>query len=164
MNADERRASKAELSKKAAKQQQKAVRHGPCHVEGCTGVGSKMCSRCRKVGYCSADCQRKDWNTHKEECKSNLPTFVNSITKKEIATYPVGTVIEMVGGTAPFKAKIRKFNRPGEGRPNDSTVEGLATYSLQSCNDDDEVDGGGEVWDEACEDVHDKHSWKRIIK
>ena len=28
----------------------------------------KKCARCRTVYYCSASCQRKDWETHREEC------------------------------------------------------------------------------------------------
>ena len=42
-----------------------------CRVCGKDGKGSKQCSRCTCVYYCSVDCQRKDWkeNGHKEECK-----------------------------------------------------------------------------------------------
>jgi hypothetical protein len=28
-----------------------------------------VCSRCRKVLYCSVECQRVDWPTHKTSCK-----------------------------------------------------------------------------------------------
>lgn len=27
------------------------------------------CSRCKIVGYCNRECQRKDWPKHKLECK-----------------------------------------------------------------------------------------------
>lgn len=72
-------------------------------------------------------------------------------------TYPIGTKLEMVGGTSPLLIKIRKFNPPGTGRPSDSTAENLATYSVQSCGDED-----SEVWDEPCEDAHHPQSWKRV--
>lgn len=29
----------------------------------------KKCSRCRNATYCSVECQKQDWNRHKEECK-----------------------------------------------------------------------------------------------
>lgn len=29
----------------------------------------KRCSRCKQVKYCSAECQKRDWNEHKNICK-----------------------------------------------------------------------------------------------
>jgi ubiquitin carboxyl-terminal hydrolase 36/42 len=50
-----------------------------CQV--CTNSGSKQCSGCKMVRYCSAACQRKDWNTgHKAKCKDlKLSGTVNSV-------------------------------------------------------------------------------------
>lgn len=39
----------------------------------CRGRGKpklKECGGCKKVRYCSAECQKKDWKTHKLKCKS----------------------------------------------------------------------------------------------
>lgn len=34
----------------------------------CEGESKYFCSRCKKVKYCSAECQKKHWTTHKTEC------------------------------------------------------------------------------------------------
>lgn len=159
LNDDARREAEAKLSSKAAKKDQKNVRKSPCHKEGWMNTGERLCSRCRQVGYCSKECQRSDWTNHKSHCKASLPTFTNSLTKQVITIFPIGTVVEMVGGVRPFQAKILKYNLPGTGRPNDSTANDLATYSMKQVNADD---GNTEVWDEPCEDVHDKHAWRKL--
>ncbi|XP_056844642.1 ubiquitin carboxyl-terminal hydrolase 19 [Raphanus sativus] len=39
-----------------------------CHV--CGKLTTKKCSRCKSVRYCSAECQKSDWNSgHKRQCK-----------------------------------------------------------------------------------------------
>merc|ERR1712137_341236 len=42
-----------------------------CDVCGATEWGSKLCSRCKKVYYCTRYCQVRDWPTHKTHCKAN---------------------------------------------------------------------------------------------
>lgn len=41
-----------------------------CANRNCSNVGSKKCSIC-KTRYCSKACQKQDWPTHKEQCKSD---------------------------------------------------------------------------------------------
>lgn len=154
INEDQRRASKAELSHKAAKTE----RSKPCRAQGCNNSSTMVCSACKAVRYCSKDCQKKAWKEHKKQCAKNLPTFVTSIGKKTIQTYPVGAKIEMVGGTSPLQAKILKFNPPGTGSSSDPTATNLATYSLRPTG----ANKSEEVWDEPCEDVHDEGSWRQI--
>ena len=38
-----------------------------CHA--CNGKGLKRCSQCRVVFYCSGDCQKTHWCSHKKACK-----------------------------------------------------------------------------------------------
>ncbi len=33
------------------------------------GVGVKL-GRCKKISYCGAECQKKDWKRHKQDCVS----------------------------------------------------------------------------------------------
>ena len=40
-----------------------------CHV--CCKLAPKRCARCRRVRYCSSECQRLDWQTHKLRCSSS---------------------------------------------------------------------------------------------
>lgn len=156
MNAEARRDSEAQLSSTAARREQRQTEKAPCHAPGCEEVGASLCSRCRKVGYCSKEHQRADWGRHKKECKPSLPSFTNSISKQVVASYPVGTRVQMVGGMSPLTAKILKFNPPGTGRPSDSSAENLATYTLKVVGESD-----AETWDEPCEDVHE--DWQRLF-
>ena len=56
---------------------------GDCAV--CDKLAKSFCSICKHVFYCSRDCQRKHWNTHKEDCKSlaKLPYRVRIELKQQ---------------------------------------------------------------------------------
>lgn len=42
-----------------------------CDADGCTKGAANQCSRCKRVGYCSKECQLKDWKArHKAACNS----------------------------------------------------------------------------------------------
>lgn len=43
-------------------------RCGDAKAKGSATKGLMQCSRCKKVKYCSADCQKADWKTHKLWC------------------------------------------------------------------------------------------------
>lgn len=36
----------------------------------CSNLTSKCCNNCKKIMYCSKECQEKDWSQHKEFCDS----------------------------------------------------------------------------------------------
>ncbi|KAG8628327.1 hypothetical protein KVT40_004200 [Elsinoe batatas] len=46
------------------------VKKEMCNACYSTDGQFKACSRCKKVKYCDAECQRKDWKTHKKVCVS----------------------------------------------------------------------------------------------
>ena len=40
------------------------------HCPMCKKVAENKCTACKEVFYCSRECQKKHWKTHKIECKS----------------------------------------------------------------------------------------------
>ena len=40
----------------------------PCDFGNCQKDGSKRCSICKTVHYCSTECQKKDWKEHRILC------------------------------------------------------------------------------------------------
>jgi uncharacterized C2H2 Zn-finger protein len=39
--------------------------------DGCDAAGGNLlrCGRCKKVSYCSKECQRAAWKSHKKKCE-----------------------------------------------------------------------------------------------
>ncbi len=51
----------------------------PCKVCSKTGENMQQCSACKSVHYCSIDCQKLDWKSHKTACfKVNQVYFSNT--------------------------------------------------------------------------------------
>ena len=48
----------------------------------CDAPATKRCSRCQKVWYCSAECQRFDWKKHKPVCDSEFQMSQYELHKK----------------------------------------------------------------------------------
>ena len=40
----------------------------PCDFGDCKNDGTKRCSICKSVHYCSVECQKKDWKEHRTLC------------------------------------------------------------------------------------------------
>ena len=47
---------------------------GVCASQECSKAGNLSCSGCGTVGYCSAECQKKDRKQHEVNCKKTAPT------------------------------------------------------------------------------------------
>ena len=44
------------------------VQKQKCMKCGLEGESVRRCSRCKKISYCSPECQRADWKQHKKNC------------------------------------------------------------------------------------------------
>ena len=56
---------------------------GMCEIKECSKPGNLCCSRCKTVGYCSTECQKKDWKQHKVNCKQTEPSEQDGISGKK---------------------------------------------------------------------------------
>ncbi|XP_067995429.1 tudor domain-containing protein 1 isoform X2 [Melanerpes formicivorus] len=70
-----------------------------CHH--CGLPGSRRCSRCKQITYCSSDCQRKDWQAHSVVCKTIKDNLCNdnggtlpAVTKKIVYFKGNSTAVE----------------------------------------------------------------------
>ena len=65
---------KLSCSENGTKEQIESKSTGVCASQECSKPGNLRCSGCRTVGYCSAECQKKDWKQHKVNCQKTAPT------------------------------------------------------------------------------------------
>lgn len=82
----------------------------PSEGQGSTSAASKLqrCSACKVVRYCSGACQRRDWPTHRDECKAlkamqQLHTFRSALRQqRQLDQRLAGLQARTQGGSAPF--------------------------------------------------------------
>jgi hypothetical protein len=104
-----------------------------CARPGCNEVGSQGCSACLKVFYCSAECQKTDWKSHKIMCRlmKLMPDVLQPFS------IVLSTVREIVNQTEAQVAKlgqqkyIRLLHHAARftNRQFGKRVEGSSTYS-----------------------------------
>ena len=73
---------------KVTKTAESAAPAAKAKCANCGKEGAKMnaCSVCKKVGYCSRDCQKQDWQFHKRVCKKPEPKKQPKGPKKQHAS------------------------------------------------------------------------------
>ena len=59
----------------------------------CEEKATKICGGCKVTSYCSADCQKGDWDLHRRECSKKVLEKIGEITRKiqQDGTYDIYT-------------------------------------------------------------------------
>jgi len=60
------------------------VTSGACGNVGCQRLATLLCTQCAAVVYCSPECQREHWRTHKVECRAALAEMKRSISSRAL--------------------------------------------------------------------------------
>jgi hypothetical protein len=76
-----------------------------CAKYGCNELGSHLCGACKHELYCSIDCQKNDWKTHKKTCP-----FLKRTTTEIL---PFNELFDVIGGLEMPHRILMKFNDEG---------------------------------------------------
>ena len=81
-----------------------------CHATGCCNLGTLKCGKCKIVRYCSKECQKVHWSTHKLTCKKDKTADskrlrINIACSDEpdefIDVLPIGTKVSLISTGRP---------------------------------------------------------------
>jgi hypothetical protein len=87
-----------------------------CHI--CKNQSVYKCSNCKKVEYCSKECQRADWDEHKYNCEERLNGYyrnyisyskVAKYLKQAITTTKCDNIFSIGSGTGDVEFKVQKY-------------------------------------------------------
>ena len=129
-----------------------------CDRPGCDSRDGKSlkCGGCLSVRYCSTECQRLHWTTHKNECKRTEHVSIGTTCGNTIQLYPIESKLkcpDRSGNDRPLFGRIISYNRGtgpysgGVQRYIPNSEEYLPSYTIKF---------KGDVGCEKvlCEDVH----------
>ncbi|KAF8050401.1 hypothetical protein N665_1978s0004 [Sinapis alba] len=83
----------------------------------CKNLTTKKCSRCKSVRYCSAECQRSDWNSgHKLKCKVFKSTDSSPVRRDDLGSKAslFGNSSASKTASSPKLSQIKAIIKPGD--------------------------------------------------
>jgi hypothetical protein len=73
-----------------------------CARPGCFNKGVNRCTSCLREPYCSGDCQKDDWKSHKLICK-----ILKTLSNKKKPFHEVGSIIQRTWQNEHIKISTR---------------------------------------------------------
>ncbi|KAA1476069.1 hypothetical protein DENSPDRAFT_932779 [Dentipellis sp. KUC8613] len=92
------------------------VKHGRANL--------RQCSKCKRVRYCSKECQTKAWPTHKKSCRATVALL------ESLSTDPDGVALNaaLSRWISIWRPVLMKFAVAGLNLPNNTAEDRLATH------------------------------------
>jgi len=112
-----------------------------CENAYCKNKAIKICTGCKMKRYCSSNCQKEDWEYHKEHC--NKKKYKVELMNRTVDPYPINTKIILRGNEdglfkKPVIAKISSFDPIGKYLSSwDFCEEGYQAYGIKCLNSTD---------------------------
>ena len=121
-----------------------------------SGKNLKLCAKCRTTNYCSRECQRADWKSHKKVCTSNAASNAAGPSSVPLSQPPFASATAAQPPRGLSVAIDKPFHRLDSqtwlhGRPHTDVYKLLIdtyrfrmedNYSLEGEADDDSIYGG----------------------
>jgi MYND finger len=89
------------------------------------GGKNKKCGQCKKVSYCSVECQRADWPKHKKACKALVK---NKVPRRFV------NLVDEYGQSDRFKQKVEEIKQMYGGDPEQLRDTGVDVNALSSAD------------------------------
>lgn len=115
-----------------------------CESCGTEQSGLRQCARCHTVRYCSVECQREHWPTHRPDCRAFSPSTTVTLKPQYYDNTAAYSTADFVRGLFGLSSGAKSAERPGTQVPSSgnrrmivkiqvpvSSTTGLLIYNRQ---------------------------------